>query len=468
MPMAVETIVATGEEITADGISARIDRLPFLPFHWRIGAILGTGTLFDAFDSLSIGAALTMIIATFKIDYKTGGALISAAFGGQFVGALAFGYLGERIGRKWSFIIALGIFGVCSAGAALAQSVDQILLARVIQGVGLGAEVPVAATLFTEFVRGSARGLFILIYESVFAWGIFLGPVAALACLSAFGPALGWRVMFAIGGIPAIVAIIAVFKLPESARWLASKDRLAEADAIVARIEGEARRLGKVLPPPIRIRVAREKTKFTALFQGIYAKRTFVVWTQWFCCYFVSNGFISWAPTLYMKMGGLPAHYALLVTIASFAIQLALTYVFALSVDKQGRKPWFVGGFLLAAAGMAVGAVVMGPMGVRGWPALAAFGLLLNLGTSPSTLGVYLYTPELYPTRMRAWATATGSSMNRMASFIAPSIVGWILAQYESIALVFTMMAAVSLCGALVLWIWGEETKRRVLEELSP
>jgi putative MFS transporter len=231
--MATAQTATTRDDITADSIAARIDRLPFLPFHLKIGSILGTGTLFDAFDSLSIGAALTMIIATFKIDYKTGGALISSAFAGQFFGAIAFGYFGEKIGRKWSFIIALMIFGLCSAGAALASSVNEILIARVIQGIGLGAEVPVAAALFAEFVRGSKRGLFILVYESLFAWGIFLGPVVALSCLTLFGPALGWRAVFAFGGIPVIVAIIAIFKLPESSRWLASKDRLREADVTV-------------------------------------------------------------------------------------------------------------------------------------------------------------------------------------------------------------------------------------------
>ncbi|HUB98115.1 MAG TPA: MFS transporter [Stellaceae bacterium] len=465
----VETVApATGEALTADGISYRIDRLPFLPFHWRIAGILGTGTLFDGFDSLSIGAALTMIIATFKIDYKTGGALISAAFAGQFVGALAVGYSGERIGRKWSFVAATAIFGLCSAAAALAQSVDQILVARVIQGVGLGAEVPVAAALFTEFVRGSRRGLFILIYESMFAWGIFFGPVVALTFLTLFGPELGWRAIFALGGVPAIVSLVAVFKLPESARWLASKGRLAEANAIVTRMEDEARRLGRPALPTEPITVIREKTRLTELFRGIYAKRTFVVWSQWFCCYFVSNGYVTWAPTLYMKMGGLPAKYALLVTIVTGAIQLASTYVFAVSVDHYGRKPWFTGGFLFAAAGALVGALAMGPFEVRGWFPLAFFGLLLALGTSPSTLGVYLYTPELYPTRMRAWATATGSSMNRVASFIAPSITGFILAEFNSVAMVFAMMAGVAIVGASIMWFFGEETKRRVLEELSP
>ena len=148
------------------------------------------------------------------------------------------------------------MFGLCSAAAATALSVDQIIVARVIQGIGLGAEVPVAAALFTEFVRGSARGLFIMIYESVFVWGIFLAPVAALACYAAFGPALGWRVLFAIGGVPAIVAVVAAWKLPESPRWLASKNRLREADAIVAAMEDEARRLARPLLPMKPVRVA--------------------------------------------------------------------------------------------------------------------------------------------------------------------------------------------------------------------
>jgi MFS transporter, putative metabolite:H+ symporter len=464
----VETAPPAGEALSPDSIAYRIDRLPFLPFHWRIASILGTGTLFDGFDSLSIGAALTMIIATFKIDYWSGGVLISAAFAGQFLGAIAVGYFGERIGRKWSFVLATAIFGLCSAAAALAQSVDQILIARVIQGVGLGAEVPVAATLFTEFVRGSRRGFFILVYQSLFAWGVFLGPVVALACLTLFGPELGWRAMFALGGVPAIVSLLASSKLPESARWLASQNRLAEADAIVQRMESEAHRLGRAPLPTEPIKVVRERTSFTELFRGIYAKRTFVVWTQWFCCFFVANGYIIWAPTLYMKMGGLPASYALLISIITGAIQLALTYVFAASVDHHGRKPWFTGGFLIAAVGALVGAFGMGVLGVRGWLPLAFVGFLIGLGMTPCTLGVNLYTPELYPTRMRAWATATGSSMNRIASFVAPSITGFILAEFDSVAMVFAMMAFVSLVGALVMWFFGEETKRRVLEELSP
>ncbi len=457
-----------GGVVTADDISTRIDSLPFLPFHWRIGSILGTGTLFDAFDSLSIGAAMTMIVATFTLDYRTSGALISAAFGGQFVGAIAFGYISEYIGRKWAFVIALTIFGFCSIAAALAQSVDQIILARIIQGLGLGAEVPVAAALFSEFVRGSARGFFIMIYESAFVLGLFLAPVAALGCYSFFGPALGWRVLFAIGGVPLIAAAIAAAKLPESPRWLASKGRVAEAQAVVEEMEAEAKRLGRKLLPAARVTVSLHTTKFSELFRGIYAKRTFVVWTMWFSSYFMSNGFSSWAPTLYMKIGGLPASDAIMLAILTGAVQLTTCYVFAIAVDKHGRLPLFAGGFALAAAAAIAGAILTGPLGMRGWQPLLICGIVMIIGTGTNTLGVYLYTPELYPTRMRAWATATGSSTNRLGSFTAPWVIGWILGEYNSIALGFALFAVVGIMAASVVWFFGEETKQRVLEELSP
>jgi putative MFS transporter len=463
----IATSSATGG-VTADDISTRLDTLPFLPFHWRIAGMLGTGTLFDAFDSLSIGAAITMIVATFSMDFQSTGALISAAFGGQFVGAIAFGYVSEHIGRKWAFVAALTIFGLCSIAAAIAQSFDQLIIVRVIQGLGLGAEVPVAAALFAEFVRGNARGYFIMMYESLFVWGLFLAPVAALGCLGLFGPALGWRVLFAIGGTPLIMAAIAAWKLPESPRWLASRGRIAEAQAVVEAMEAEAQRLGRPLLPAIRVKVSPHTTKFGELFRGIYGKRTFVVWTMWFCSYFISNGFSSWAPTLYMKIGGLPTSAAIFLSILTAGVQLATCYLFAIAVDKHGRLPLFAGGFALAAVAAIIGAIVTGPMGIHGWQPLLACGTLVLIGTGTNTLGVYLYTPELYPTRMRAWATATGSSMNRLGSFTAPWVVGWILGRFDNIAFVFAVFAVVAILASAVVWLFGEETKRRVLEELSP
>ena len=467
-PLATVEIAPAKGAVTADDISNRIDRLPFLPFHFRIAAILGTGTFFDAFDSLSIGAALTMIVASFHVDYASGGALLSAAFVGQFFGAILFGYVSERIGRKRVFVIAIALFGLCSAGAALATSVNGIFWARVIQGLGLGGEVPVAVALFTEFLSRRSRGLVTMVYETMFAWGIFLAPAAALGCLTLFGPALGWRALFAIGGIPVVVAIIAVWKLPESARWLASKDRLAEADRTVRRMEDETQRLGKQFLPSLPLTVRPERTRFTELFRGIYGRRTFVVWSMWFCPYFIANGFQSWAPTLYMKIGGLPASRAIVLSIITGGLQLCVTYTVAVTIDRVGRIRWFTIGFAIAVAGALLGMIVTGPMGIRTWPALFLCGLIMGTGASTCAGIVYVFTPELYPTRMRAWATSAASSLNRLGSFTAPWIVGWLLAEWNAIALVFAMFMAVALYASIVIVTMGEETKQRALEDLAP
>jgi putative MFS transporter len=469
VPAGTRGVASASAATTAEMISARLERMPFLPYHFRMAATLGVGTLFDAFDSLSIAAALTMIVATFHVDFKIGATLASSAFFGQFVGAFGFGFVSERIGRKWGFVIALAIFGACSVAAALAMSVNALIVARGIQGIGLGAEVPIAGALFNEVVRGNARGRFVMIYESLFIWGLILAPVMGLVLVETLGPALGWRVLFGLGGIPLIVAIIAAFTLPESPRWLAAKGRLAEADHIVSAMEAEATAAGKELAAPVpRAPVVVEKTRFAELFQGIYLHRTLLVWTQWFCTYFCSNGFAVWLPTLYMKIGGLPVRYALLLTILSQVIQLFTAWAVAGTIDRVGRVRWFAGAFAVAACAAIGGAVVTGVFHAHGWVPLLIFGLIMSAGTSVNSIGVYLYTPELYPTRMRALGTSTASSLNRLGSTIAPIAVGFLLANNLGIASVFSLFAVVMLIAFVVMQRFGIETRLRTLEEVSP
>jgi len=454
--------------VTAEDISHRLDGLPFLPFHFKIITILGFGTFFDAFDVLSMSTAMTMIVASFKLDFGQGGALLSAAAGGQFVGAILFGYGAEHIGRKWSFVISIGLFGLCSVGSALALDVNQIVWARAIQGFGLGGATPVAAALFTEFVRGRTRGLFTLLYETMFVWGLFFAPLGALLCLALFGPTIGWRALFALGGLPVIGAVIAAFKLPESPRWLASKGRLTEANATVRRMEDEARRLGKPSSPSTKPLVRPERTRFTELFRGMYLRRTFVAWSMEFGAYFIANGFLAWSPTLYMKIGGLPANRAIMLQVVSTVLTLIICYVTAFTVDHIGRVKWFVIGFACSSIGAALGVVVTGPLGFQTWPVLLGCGIIVQLGAATAADVIGLYLSELYPTRIRAWATGAGSSFNRAGSFIAPLLLGWILSETNSLAWFFGAFLVVAIYSMVVVLMLGVETKRRALEELSP
>src|ERR687885_661872 len=142
-------LIGTPESRAADEIVARMERLPFGRFQLRLASLLGIGTFFDAYDSLAISVALTVIFTTLNIGFANAGLLIGAAYVGQFVGAITFGYLGERLGRKPTFVVALGVFGLFSLVTAFTWDFQSLLAARLLQG--LGAEVPLAAALFNEY-----------------------------------------------------------------------------------------------------------------------------------------------------------------------------------------------------------------------------------------------------------------------------------------------------------------------------
>lgn len=459
--------IAAEDSLRRSEIVARLERLPFSRFHLRLAAILGVGTFFDAFDALTIAVALAVIFTTLHIGFMNAGLLISAAYVGQFAGAWIFGYLSETYGRKPAFIVSLLLFGLLSIATAFAWDFQSLLILRMAQGLGLGGEVPVAGALFNEYLRSSNRGRVGLLYQSLFIWGAALTPAIGVAVFAIFGQDPGWRVLFLLGGLPALIAIYACFALPESARWLADRGRYDEADAIIATIEAEPQHAAL---PPLRVRPlpALRKTRLIELFSGIYLRRTIIVWTQWAATFFVAYGYTIWLPTLYVRVGGLPVTDALLLTIVSWAVTLATMYIEAYLLETWGRKPLFIFGFAMITLGGAFGGVAVFFFHATGWPILFASAIIMGLGTALNSSACVSYTAELYPTRMRGLGIATGSSMNRLASVVSPTAVGALLSANYGIASVFALFAAVGLIGFIVLATMGIETKGQTLEELSP
>jgi MFS transporter, putative metabolite:H+ symporter len=448
-------------------ILARLERLPFSRFHLRLAAILGVGTFFDAFDALTIATALAVVFNVLHINFLNAGLLISAAYVGQFVGAWIFGYLSESYGRKFAFITSLLVFGLLSVATAFAWDFQSLVICRIVQGLGLGGEVPVAGALFGEYLRTTNRARIGLIYQSLFIWGAALTPAIGVAIFTLVGQDPGWRVLFILGGIPALVAIYACWALPESARWLAYKGRYDEAEKIVARIEAERRK--EALPPlSVKPQPAPRKTRLGELFGGIYARRTILLWTQWAATFFVAYGYSIWLPTLYVRIGGMPVNNALLLTLVTWAATLTTMYTEAWLLERVGRKPLFIFGFAMITLGGCFGTSMVLFFHATGWRILFASALIMGLGTALNSSACVNYTAELYPTRMRGLGIATGSSMNRLASIFSPFAVGALLNGGYGIEAVFAMFAVAGLIGLVVLIALGVETRGRTLEELSP
>ncbi len=445
---------------SADGIVARIERLPTSWWQIKTRIIVGTATFFDAFDALAIASVLPVIAPLWKLAPQQIGWLISAGFLGQLLGALVFGWVAERHGRITAIIWSIALFSVMSLVCALAWDYNSLLAFRTMQGIGLGGEVPVAAVFISELARAQGRGRFVLLYELVFPVGLVAASLAGLWVV----PHLGWPYMFAIGALPGFLALVLRRLLPESPRWLAVRGRLAQAEAAMAQIESETRKAtGEPLPAPKPVVSTLDKpASLTDLFGPFYLRRTLVVWVIWFCAYFVNYGLSIWLPTVYRTVFKLPLDQSLRYGLITQAVGLIGTLICALAIDHVGRRPWFALSFVGAAAALAMLASTPTPTAQQ----VLTYMTIAYFFVSSINIGVYLYTPELYPTRVRALGVGTATAWLRLASIIGPIVVGMMIG--SGLATVFVTFAAVAGIAAVITGLFAVETKGRVLEEASP
>jgi putative MFS transporter len=445
---------------SVDGIVARIERLPTSWWQIKTRIIVGTATFFDAFDALAIASVLPVIAPLWKLAPQQIGWLISAGFLGQLLGALVFGWVAERHGRITAMVWSIALFSVMSLVCALAWDYNSLLAFRTMQGIGLGGEVPVAAVFISELARAQGRGRFVLLYELVFPVGLVAASLAGLWVV----PHLGWPYMFAIGALPGFLALVLRRLLPESPRWLAVRGRLAQAEAAMAQIESETRKAtGEPLPAPKPVVSTLDKpASLTDLFGPFYLRRTLVVWVIWFCAYFVNYGLSIWLPTVYRTVFKLPLDQSLRYGLITQAVGLIGTLICALAIDHVGRRPWFALSFVGAAAALAVLASTTTPTAQQ----VLTYMTIAYFFVSSINIGAYLYTPELYPTRVRALGVGTATAWLRLASIIGPIVVGMMIG--SGLATVFVTFAAVAGIAAVITGLFAVETKGRVLEEASP
>lgn len=449
--------------VTQSEIIARLERLPLSRWHIRARIIIGVATFFDGFDLQAMTFALPVLAEVWKIAPAQIGLMLSAGFAGQLVGAVVSGWLAERYGRLRVAGITIAIFGVMSLLCALSWNPHSMMTFRFLQGIGLGGEVPIAATYMSELIESKRRGRFFALYELIFPLGLLCTAMAGYWMV----PRWGWRFMFYIGAAPALLTIFLRRLLPESPRWLAAKGRFAEADHAVAQIESAIVASDKSLPPPkksdLRELPQLQSSHWFEIFQGIYFRRTIVAWCLWFSCYIVSFGLISWLPTLYRTMFHLSLSRALGYGLITQASGFAGSIFCALLIDHVGRRLWFISAFLCATCSLSA-LWLFGTTSAKAVLICASTGFFFIASLS---LLVYLYTSEIYPTRMRAFGCGLASAWLRLAATIGPLVVGAVLPAY-GIRPLFAVFASFALFGALVTAMGGIETKGRLLEELSP
>ena len=450
--------MADGAEKSAE-LVARLERLPFSRWHRNLFILCFIGVMFDAADFALFGMALPPVAREFGLKPAEAGLLATVGLVGAFLGALFWGTISDYIGRRTSFAATIGIFSVFTGLVGASWNVLSLSVFRFISNFGLGGEVPVAATLVSEYSPGPIRGRMSGGMLVAFPTGLALAALVAYFIM----PVWGWRAVFVVGVVPAVLLFFVRLVMPESVRYLISRGRVAEAEATVAEIERKAL-AGEPAPAASSASVAApvgaEERGVTVLelLTPERRRRTVLLWIVSFCFLWASNGIIFMLP-LILTGRGLELSQILILLFVQAVAAIAGYTACSFLIDRYGRRPvlflyYVFGAFFHLGFALASGVWLFVAIAAVGW---------VNPGVYGSNA---VYVSELYPTHLRATAVGWFFGIGRIGSFLAPTVVGYML-YWGAGAWVLHTFALSFLIAAIALWFVGVETKGRVLEQIT-
>ena len=444
-------------------IAERIERLPLGRFHRRFIALVSLGNFFDLYDIFIvayIGAALQQ---SGFLTLRQFTFFVAAGFLGMFVGTVVFGMGSDRMGRRSAFILLLLIYSVFTFVGAFAPTAAWLISLRFFAGVGIGAEIVVIDTYVTEVVPGRARGRYVAITQVAGFCAVPVAAVLSRLLVPTHFLMSGWRWVMVIGASGALLTWWFRRRLPESPRWLESRGRLAEADAIMSALEGESysRERQKIYTESTENAEGTEKKEsgsFLELWRPPYLSRTVMLMIFQALQTIGFYGFANWAPTFLLKRGVSLLHsleYTMLIAVVSPIGPLLAAW----TSDRMERK-WTIVVLALLVAGLGLGfGNSVAPAAVVG------FGALLTLANYWFSAAFHAYQAEMFPTRLRATGVGFTYSWSRLSAAFTSFLIGAVLV--HGVPTVFAMLAVAMILVATVVAIMGPRTNGLVLEEIS-
>jgi putative MFS transporter len=382
---------------------ARLDRLPFGPFHWRMLRLIGLGMFFDGFDNSMAPSILAALTKGGWSNMATNANFISVTFMGLALGAMLTGVLGDRFGRRFAYQFNLLIFGSTCLLSAMAPSMIYLIVLRGIMGVGIGAEYVIGYSMACEFVPPQRRGraLGIMAFASMSS-GFVASLLAALII-----PSLGWRPLYLIGGVGALYVWFLRRKLPESPRWLEKMGRLDEAEQVIGAIGHEASPDAVLPPVPVSAGGLPERwVPVSVLLSRAVIRRTMLAMVTCTAVMVGSYSFTSWVPSLFIEQGLSLSRSLGLSTIMTFGNIVGPATCIVIS-DRIGRR-WAI---IVAALCCSTAALFYSQQ--SGLVGLVALGFA---GTFPDRVSAAWQRPRTdgRPDRGRAVALRGGSPIPRL------------------------------------------------------
>lgn len=408
-------------------------------FQRKLLLICGLGWAADAMEVLLVSFAMPSMAKEWSLSPARTGLLATAIFVGMLVGALVWGRLADKIGRKICFILTIAFYSLFGALSALSPSFGWFLALRLLTGFGVGGALPVDYGMFSEYLPPKNRGRRLVFLEAFWA----LGSILAAGIAWLIVPRFGWRWMFAFSALPGFILLVARRGVPESPRFLFSRGRRTEARAVLERV---AEANGTALPEgELVLSTDGVKSRFADLLSPKLRRTTLLLWLVWFLISIGYYGAFTWLPSWFRAKGfALPSAY-----LNSFIMALAQIpgyFSAAWLIERWGRR-WTLGVYLFLSGAFAwLFALASTPTSVVGAGVFLSFFALGAWGA------LYAYTPEAYPTSIRTTGIGTASAMTRIAGALAPSIGAMVVGASLALPLaVFAIAYAIAGAGALLL-----------------
>jgi MFS transporter, putative metabolite:H+ symporter len=444
----------------SESIGARLDRLPITPAHRAIVAIAGVGTFFDLFDIFLAGVLGTVLTDRFHLDRVSLPLVLASGFLGMFLGALGLGLMADRLGRRRAFLLNLTIYSAFTLLGAFATNASLLIATRFVAGIGIGAELPLVDAYLSELLPPQQRGRYTALAYTIGFVGV--PAVGFLARLLVPRQPLGidgWRWIFVAGSAGGTIIWWLRRRLPESPRWLESKGRFGDANAVLARLEGSR-------PSPVAegacqavVPAPGHDHALGVLFSSQYVGRTAVLWVFQVFQSVGYYGFGTLVPLVLASKG--------------FSVVNSLTYVSAVYVgypigsalsipivERLDRR-WLIvaSAILMAVLGLALGLASAPVM-------IVAFGLSYTIVSNIFSNAFHIFQAEIFPTPVRATATSTAYGLSRLSSAAMPFVLLPVL-EHSGAPAMFAAVAIAMLIVVVDIGIFAPSTTGRSLERLA-
>jgi putative MFS transporter len=449
--------------VTNGTIAERIERLPLGRFHRRFIALVSLGNFFDLYDIFIVAYIGAVLQQSGFLTLRQFTFFVAAGFLGMFVGTVVFGMGSDRMGRRSAFILLLLIYSVFTFADAFAPTAGWLIALRFFAGVGIGAEIVVIDTYVTEVVPGRARGRYVAITQVAGFCAVPVAAVLSRLLVPTHFLMSGWRWVMVIGASGALLSWWFRRRLPESPRWLESRGRVAEADAIMTALENESfskegKRIYTEDTESAEGTEKKESGSFWELWRRPYLSRTVMLVIFQALQTIGFYGFANWAPTFLLKRGVSLLHsleYTLLIALVSPIGPLLA----AITSDRMERK-WTIVVLALLVAGLGLGfGNSIAPAAVVG------FGALLTLANYWFSAAFHAYQAEMFPTRLRATGVGFTYSWSRLSAAFTSILIGAVLV--HGVPAVFAVLAVAMILVAGVVAVMGPRTNGLVLEEIA-